>query len=322
MNVPGDAITGVYNIGISTQDITGSPAHSSSISIQVGDFSIAGTPSLSGTPGAQVTANLQIKSLFSYGGTINASCDAAALPAATCTLMPPNPVTVPSGGSARLTATVNVPNNASAGTYTIKVNAQDTTHALSHGANIALNVAQDFLVTSSTDSQTVTAGQTSGPYGLSVRPIGASFSGAVSLACTAGLPAGAQCIFNPPTPVTPGDSAVDVVMNIATKTGARSQASPAGHVPPSVIWLPVVAFVVGMSVLESRTAKRASRAASGFVVCLGLIALISCAGVSSGGGGGGGNPPPPVTYHVTVTGTSPGTPEDAGQSTTVTLVVN
>jgi hypothetical protein len=52
-----------------------------------------------------------------------------------------------------------------------------------------------------------------------------------------------------------------------------------------------------------------------------MMALVSCAGVS-GGGGGGGQPPPPVIYHIMVTGTSSGTPSHAGQSTTVTLVVN
>jgi len=110
----------------------------------------------------------------------------------------------------------------SAGMYAIKVNAQDTTGMLRHVASISLTVSQDFLVTSSTDSQTVTAGQTSGPYGLTVRPVGGSFTGAVTLACTAGLPSGAQCVFNPATPVTPGNSAVDVVMNIATKASERA----------------------------------------------------------------------------------------------------
>jgi hypothetical protein len=323
ISIPSNATGGTYNIGISTKDTNGAPAHSFSISIQVGDYSISSTPSLSGTPGAQVTANLQINSLFAYSGTVSASCDASALSGATCTLAPSNSVTVPSGGAAKLTATINVPNDASAGTYAIHVNAQDATGLLRHGASISLTVGQDFLLISSTDSQTVTAGQTSGPYGLTVRPVGASFSGAVTLACTAGLPAGAQCVFNPPTPVTPGNSPVDVVMNIATKASARSQASGIAHILPPVIWMPAVALVLGMSVAERRKSKRVRRISSGFAVCLGMIALISCAGVSSGGsGGGGGQQTSPVTCHITVTGSSPGTPTDPGQSTTVTLVVN
>jgi hypothetical protein len=45
--------------------------------------------------------------------------------------------------------------------------------------------------------------------------LGASFNGPVTLACGAGLPAGAQCVFNPSMPVTPGNSVIDVVMNIS-----------------------------------------------------------------------------------------------------------
>jgi hypothetical protein len=56
------------------------------------------------------------------------------------------------------------------------------------------------------------------------------------------------------------------------------------------------------------------------------LLLLSCGGVSSGGNGnsgsGGSSPTSPTLYQVTVTGTSAGTPPDAGQSTVVSLVVN
>jgi hypothetical protein len=238
-----------------------------------------------------------------------------------CTLTPANPLTVVSGGTTNLTATINVPNDANAGQYTVKINSQDTTGAPSHSVSVSLTVGQDFLVTASTTSQTVTAGQTSGPYALRVLPVGSSFNGAVSIACTAGLPAAAQCIFNPSTPVTPGNSAIDVVMNISTKgNSVRSEAPVRGNFPPPGMWLPVAAIVIAMSASGHRTAK--TRQLSGCVViCLAMMVFVSCAGVSNGGGGGG-QPPPPATYHITVTGTSSGTPSDAGQSTTVTLVVN
>jgi hypothetical protein len=56
------------------------------------------------------------------------------------------------------------------------------------------------------------------------------------------------------------------------------------------------------------------------VALLMIGALLSCAGVSSGGGGGT-SPPPinPATYKVTVTGSSPGTPANAGHTVVVTL---
>jgi len=104
-----------------------------------------------------------------------------------CTLTPANPLTIASGGTTNLTATINIPNDASAGQYNLKINTQDTAGAPSHSSTISLTVAQDFIVTSSTSSQTVSAGQTSGAYALRVLPVGSSFKGAVSLACTAPL---------------------------------------------------------------------------------------------------------------------------------------
>jgi hypothetical protein len=295
--------------------------HTLSVPFTVGDYSISGTQALSANPGAQAKANLQLTSTFSYGGKINATCDASSLPGAMCTLSPANPLTLASGGTMSLTATINVPNDANANQYNIKINTQDTTGAPSHSASIALTVAQDFLVTSSTVSQTVTAGQTSGAYALRVLPVGSSFNGAVSLACSAGLPAGAQCIFSPSTPVTPGNSAIDVVLNISTTgNNAHSDIPVKGDFPPPAMWIPLAAIVIGAGASGNRAPTKARRLSGCVVFCLMLMVFVSCAGVS--GGGGGGQPPPPATYHITVTGTSPGTLPDAGQSTTVTLVVN
>jgi hypothetical protein len=133
-------------------------------------------------------------------------------------------------------------------------------------------------------------------------------------------PPGAQCVFNPSTPVTPGNSAVDVVMNISTKTNSARSETIKGIFPPPAMWLPVTAIVIGLSASGKQTAPRRKLIGSA-VFCLVMMTFVSCAGVSNGGGGGG-QPPPPATYHITVTGTSSGTHSDAGQSVTVTLVVN
>lgn len=229
--------------------------------------------------------------------------------------------TLASGGTTRFTATINVPNDAHANQYNIKINTQDTTGAPSHNVSVSLTVAQDFLVTSSTASQTVTAGQTSGAYALRVLPVGSSFNGPVSLTCSAGLPAGAQCVFNPSTPVTPGNSAVDVLMNISTKANSVHSDMPVkGNFPPPAMWMPLAAIVIGGGVSRNRTPTKIRQLSGCVVFCLMMMAFVS-AGVSNGGGGGG-QPPPPLTDHITVTGTSSGTLPDAGQSATVTLVVN
>jgi len=219
------------------------------------------------------------------------------------------------GGATDPTSTTAVVYNEGAGKFFAAIRP-------SHNLSVSLTIAQNFLVTSSTASQTATAGQTSGAYALRVLPIGSSFNGAVSLDCSAGLPAGAQCVFNPSTPVTPGNSVVDVVMNISTRANsARSDMPVSGNFPLSAVWIPLAAIVIGASVSGNRNRTKARQLSECVVFCLMMMAFVSCAGVSNGGGGGG-QPPPPVTYHITVIGTSSGTAPDAGQSTTVTLVVN
>jgi hypothetical protein len=207
---------------------------------------------------------------------------------------------------------------------------------------VVLTLAQDFLLTSSTPSQTVAAGQTTGPYNLTVMPVGSSFTGAVTLACATGLPAQAQCIFNPSTPVTPGNSAVDVVMSIATAASKARKAavwrSGSGSRFYAMFYVPSLLLPGLLLACRKRSRswlrrpwlrrpwprkawrRKLRRALITAVLLSFLVVLLSCAGVSSGGN----SVPPvnPVTYQVTVTGTSQGTSPDAGQSVVVTLVVD
>ena len=88
-------------------------------------------------------------------------------------------------------------------------------------------------------------------------------------------------------------------------------------------WL-LPGILIGAAGAGRRFAKlRLHGFASIAVLILVTLSLLSCGGVSNGGGTA---PPPigpqPVTYHVTVTGTSPGTAPDAGQSVEVLLVVH
>lgn len=310
---------GTYSLSVTgTSNGVGS---SLAVPFNVGDYSISGAQTISLPPGGQGTANLTLTSFTFYSGEINATCDASALSGSTCTLSPANPLTVASGGTTNFSAILNVPNNAATGTYNFKINTQDTTGAPSHTFTLSLTVAQDFLLTSSTASQTVHAGQTTGAYNLTIQPVGTSFDSAVTLTCS-GLPALAQCLFNPAAPVTPGNSAVNVVMTISTTaTTAAWQRPFGGHSIFYALWLllPGIVMAVGRG-----SGKRKAAAWVTFTVLL-LLILPSCSGVSSGGGGGGGGGhqgTPPGTYKIIVTGNSPGAPPDAGQSTQVTLIVN
>jgi hypothetical protein len=204
------------------QGTSGTTTHTLIVPFNVGDYQLSGTPSLTLLPGEQGTATLSITASTYYSGKINATCDASSLSGASCTLTPVNPIVVNLGATVSLAATIAVPGNAAPGTYNINIDTQDTTGAPAHNFAIPVTVGQSFTLSSSTASQTVTAGQTTGVYSLSIQPMGASFNGAVTLSCRGGLPAGAQCIFNPSTAVTPGKSAASVGMTISTgaTTGA------------------------------------------------------------------------------------------------------
>jgi hypothetical protein len=270
-----------------------------------------------------VTANFTLTSSNSYSGKVNASCDAKALSGTNCTLSPANPITVASGGTANLTATINTPSNAATGNYNINISTQDTTGVPSHTFSVSLTVGQDFLPLSSTASQTVNAGQSSGSYNLTIQPTGPSFNGAVTLSCS-GFPSYSQCMFNPAAPVTPGNSSANVVMTIST-TAATTVSRWAGG---RSIFYAVSLLLPGIALSRGRGARGSKKRnlwvpGSIATFLLLMLTLPACGGVSSAGGGGGGHPgTPPGTYKITVTGASSGTPPDACQSVQVTLVVH
>jgi hypothetical protein len=208
----------------------------------------------------------------------------------------------------------------------MNVNTDDITGAPSHPFTILVTLAQNFTLTSSTSTQTVTAGQTSGPYNLTVQPIGTSFPGAVTLSCASGLPAGAQCLFSPSTPITPGNTPQSIVMTIST-AAKKAEMDPASGRRSIyyALWLVLPGIVIGWSAVGTRLTKRKSPVFDAGLLFLLTLSLLSCGGVSSGGGTPPVTPPPsgtqPVTYQITVTGTSPGTAADAGHGTVGNLIV-
>jgi hypothetical protein len=183
-----------------------------------------------------------------------------------------------------------------------------------------LTVGQDFLLTSSTLSQTVNAGQQSGPYNLTIQPVGTSFNSAVTLSCS-NLPDLSACSFAPSAPVTPGNSAVNAVMTISTTAATTAQLGP--RTPASILyaaWLLLPCITIACFSIRPRTRRKRSALVS-FPILLLLLSLISCSGASVGGHRGQPGTPP-GTYKILVTGTSSSTPADSGQSTQVTLVVH
>jgi hypothetical protein len=137
-----------------------------------------------------------------------------------CALTPSTVVNPTSTSSVPMTATVTVPPGTAAGNYTVTLQATTAgaTAPMPPSFTLAVTAAQDFTVNSSppNQTQTVGAGQTTGPYNLTIAPAGASFSGVVTLTCS-GIPSGAKCNFTPST-VVPGGNSANVVLTIATNS--------------------------------------------------------------------------------------------------------
>jgi hypothetical protein len=329
---------GTYSLSIT--GVSGSLTQTIDVPFNVGDYQISGAQTVSVSQGGQTRTTLTLTPMFFYNGTINATCNASALPGAQCSLSP-NPVNMTGSGTAALTLTVNVPNNASPGRYPIQISTKDTTGAPAHSYTVALIVSQDFLLVSGTPSQAVDAGQTTGAYNLAVQPVGSAFNGEVTLSCS-GLPAGAQCLFVPSGAITPGNSALDVVMSISTSSSSitpgvgkpglnRASARKSGvHKADlngtsagrgknlrfalltggSLLWPGVfMVWIIG----RKRHAFRAiqnhlAQGASLILLLVWLALLLSCAGASNAGNGGSNcTSVPSVPTELTATWSNTGT---------------
>lgn len=310
---------GTYTIGVTAT--SGSLSHSLTESLIVAgiDFTFAvGPPTGSVDAGAQTTATIAITPTSSHKIQVNVTCNASALPAAICTLSLPNPITVNPGTPVSLNATINIPNTAAPGTYSIGINAEEV-GGPSMKSFFPLTAIQDFSINSATPSQSVAPGQTTGAYQLTVRPIGPSFFGAITLSCSGGLPAGAQCVFSPSAPISiAASSSAAVVMSISTPTTARLQRPGDRNGVLLAMWLALPGIMIVCGTV-GRPRQRRCGTLGGIAVMLALL-LTSCGGApSSATGGGGGHQP--TKYTVAIQGTSGSGASSLSHITTVDLVV-
>jgi uncharacterized membrane protein len=308
---------GTYTVGVT--GVSGLLSHSLTAALIVAgtDFTMAVTPSLGSVidAGAQTTATVTITPTSTRSIQVNTTCDATALAGMICTINRPN-LTVTPGTPVNLTATINLPNTAVPGTYSIGLNVQEVGGPIIGGL-FPVTVIQDFSVNAATHSQTVAPGQTTGAYQLTVAPAptSSSFSGAVTLSCSSGLPAGAQCIFSPSTPITmTASSSAAVVMSISTPTTARLQRPRDRNPVFLAMWLALPGIVVVCGTVGASRRQRGTLGA--IAVILGLL-LTSCGGGTSVAGGGGGSGHQPTKYTVTISGVS----GSLTHTTTVDLMV-
>ncbi len=218
----GSAI-GDYSFNLqATGSDSNNTTHVAAIALSVVSFGLT-TPSpitVTEPPGAaSVPVSFQATAQGSFNQSVTISCTfSPAISGAGCTFTPGAVVSPTSTSPVNMTATVTVPPGTPALNYTVTLQATTagTPAPMPPSFTLAVTASQDFSVNSSppNQTQTVAAGQTTGPYNLTVAPTGSSFSGVVTLSC-AGIPSGAQCNFSS-NPVLPQSNSVGVMLTITT----------------------------------------------------------------------------------------------------------
>lgn len=179
---------------------------------------------------------------------------------------------------------------------------------------------QDFSLTATSSSATITAGQAA-TYTVGVTPAG-GFNQLVALSCS-GAPSRATCSISPASVTPDGTNAATATVTLTTT--ARSMVAPLIHPAPPRMpeWAPghaplqwpgrhrglplllcLLALLAGLWAVRQAGA-RVKSAPTWVLAATLLLALmwVACGG-GGGGGGGGGNPGTPTgTYTLTVTGT-------------------
>jgi hypothetical protein len=294
---------------------SGAVTHNFLVPFTVSGFTLRGPTSLPGTAGNPALANLVLTSYF-YTGQVHVSCDASSLAAAQCSLSPGNPISLSPGGTANLTASVNVPNSAAAGTYNIQLQAVDSTGAPVSNLTVPLVITQDYTIgTISPPGATVTAGGQAS-YNFSVIPIGV-YNGSITLNCTIAPVFLGTCTFQPAS-VIPGSNVtgVSAVMTVTTIASTAS-AQPGGGTSRLFygMWLFVPAFVL-FGIRQGAGQKCQRMTLLTMLIWVGFTTL-SCGGSGSTGGRHQGTNP--GVYTVTVTGSPRSVIQPNGSATGLTV---
>jgi hypothetical protein len=167
-------------------------------------------------PGQTAGFGGTIYALNGYNAGVNLSCAAGGTsPPQTCSPAPALVLPTPSG----TVFTVNAGDNALDYVFNLHAVGLDPL-SMTHDFALTLHVIDFTLSAPSPASVSVAPGSTTSPVSFLVSALGA-FNATVTLSCS-GLPAGANCQFQPSSSVVPGPgNPVAVTLNISTAAGTR-----------------------------------------------------------------------------------------------------
>jgi hypothetical protein len=268
INTTASTPTGIYPITIQASD--GAITSQSTITLEVGDYSISVTPnSQTALPNTTVFYTINLATTNNYGGG-NFTGTCAGIPApAVCTV-------------SSLIATIQTTTLA-AGNYNFTVNLSSGVATRSASAQLSIG---DFNATLSATTLSVAVGQSGN---ITINVTGQNgFADAVTLSCN-GAPVGTNCTVNP-NPVTPSSSGTTATLTVSVTTQpAQNNSWPPLKRRTAALYLSF-AGIVGVTLFLSTRPRKRQRffRLLSLLVVLGVAASCGGGGSSGGGGGGGG----------------------------------
>lgn len=206
---------------------------------------------------------------------------------------------------------------AAAGNYSVTASyGSDSSNSGSTSSTVIIRVtALQYTLSVNPPTQTIQVGQ-SATFKITATPVG-GFSSPINFTCSA-LPAGASCVFSPPS-VTPNGASASTTLTISTT--AATAAVDRRRAPGP--WAPLgggAALAGALGMLLRKRRLRWSRALGAFSGL--LLTALALAASSCGGGGSGssvGNPGTPTgSYTVSVIASASG---GSNQPLQLTLIV-
>jgi len=218
--------------------------------------------------------------------------------------------TLSAGSASFSSASLSVGNHSIVATYS-----GDSNYVPSSSAAIIVAVtappAADYSLAISTSSLTVTKGA-SGALTITLTPKN-GFKQAVGFACS-GLPAGANCSFNPPS-VNPAAGAVSTTLTVETASASGTEIPSRGPFPGAGN-MAIYIWTMGLAGIFRVTRKRPAVVSARFrrgllaaAMIVGLLVTASCAGVVQKSAS------QPASYAVTVTASAANAPTHTQQFT-------